>query len=343
MYRLSEEIRTALPAGLVPAVEALSQTLDDAHFKCGKITEVFCYALLHPGENPTDTEQYKLALDQLKVIAGPAATEAYHRSIRMGTAPAFFHAMEQLYIAGMIPQAVRVFHDLLAIGKANAEQLSKPYIQWAHDLTMKLIETYEIQVKLWIRAVCDPPDYSSDMDWSEPDEVIMGRTWCAPMLLVMKPSRYMPFDAARQWERVDRETSKKWLKSFAEMFTIGIKIHIDRLAGEKTLELAKQPKPAQNGAGNDGLRQEAVARPLGAAARADNRHMPDNARCEAVDAYIEEVYRQTGKRITRTDIWKSARYKSRTEFERWQRCDARATSAAHERFTRILAEKPHLK
>jgi hypothetical protein len=64
------------------------------------------------------------------------------------------------------------------------------------------------------------------------------------MLLVMQPSRYMTFDAARQWERADRETSKGWLSSFAEMFTIHVKIHIDRLAGEKIVELAKQHKPA---------------------------------------------------------------------------------------------------
>ena len=66
-------------------------------------------------------------------------------------------------------------------------------------------------------------------------------------------------------------------------------------------------------------------------------------RREAVDAYIEEVFSRTGKRITRTDIWKSARYKSRTEFERWERNDRRATKTADQRFTRILSEKPHLK
>jgi hypothetical protein len=66
-------------------------------------------------------------------------------------------------------------------------------------------------------------------------------------------------------------------------------------------------------------------------------------RCKAVDAYIEEVFRQTQKRVTRTDIWKSARYKSRTEFERWERNDPRATKTANQRFSQILFEKPHLK
>jgi len=74
---------------------------------------------------------------------------------------------------------------------------------------------------------------------------------------------------------------------------------------------------------------------------ADGGNGPTRRR--AVDAYIEEVFKRTGKRITRTDIWKSARYKSRTEFERWERDDRRATKAANERFTGILKEKPHLK
>jgi hypothetical protein len=64
----------------------------------------------------------------------------------------------------------------------------------------------------------------------------------------------------------------------------------------------------------------------------------------AVNAYIEEVFNRTGNRITKTDIWKLARYKSRTEFERWERDDLKhPNKAANQRFTRILTEKPHLK
>jgi hypothetical protein len=68
------------------------------------------------------------------------------------------------------------------------------------------------------------------------------------------------------------------------------------------------------------------------------------SRRAAVDAYIEEVLNKTGKKITRTDIWKHARYKSRTEFERWERNDAKNPNrTAHHRFTRVLSEKPHLR
>jgi hypothetical protein len=63
-----------------------------------------------------------------------------------------------------------------------------------------------------------------------------------------------------------------------------------------------------------------------------------------VNTYIAEVLDKTGKRITRKDIWRKAGYKSRTEFERWERQDAaRPNRAAAEAFNRILREKPHLK
>jgi hypothetical protein len=63
-----------------------------------------------------------------------------------------------------------------------------------------------------------------------------------------------------------------------------------------------------------------------------------------VKAYIEEVRTKTGKRITKKDIWSKAGYKSRAEFERWERQDPkRPNKAANDTFTRILREKPHLK
>ena len=63
-----------------------------------------------------------------------------------------------------------------------------------------------------------------------------------------------------------------------------------------------------------------------------------------VDAYIEEVRIKTGRRIYRKAIWIAAGYKTRTEFERWERRDTKhPNKAADENFTRILREKPHLK
>ena len=68
-----------------------------------------------------------------------------------------------------------------------------------------------------------------------------------------------------------------------------------------------------------------------------------NDRRARVDAYIEEVLKRTGKKISRADIWRRAGYKFRTEFERWQRNDPKCTKSADVNFRRILSEKPHLK
>jgi hypothetical protein len=66
---------------------------------------------------------------------------------------------------------------------------------------------------------------------------------------------------------------------------------------------------------------------------------PIKDRRAAVDSYIETMHRKTGRKITRAQIWRSAGYKTRSEFERWERNDLRATAAARRNFTRILEGK----
>ncbi len=74
-----------------------------------------------------------------------------------------------------------------------------------------------------------------------------------------------------------------------------------------------------------------------------------NDRRAMVDAYIDEVLEAKSKRISKTDIWKAAGYKDRTEFDRWQsywheRKGRKPNKAANKAFTRVLTvTKPHLK
>lgn len=70
---------------------------------------------------------------------------------------------------------------------------------------------------------------------------------------------------------------------------------------------------------------------------------PVMTRKERVKAYMEEVKKLTGERITKAHIWREAGYKSRTEFERWERNAPRATNAADQNINRVLREKPHIK
>jgi hypothetical protein len=62
----------------------------------------------------------------------------------------------------------------------------------------------------------------------------------------------------------------------------------------------------------------------------------------AVDAYIDEVLRRTGERITRTMIWQAAGYPTKSQFMKWQRMDQDESKAAATRFEWVLREKPHI-
>jgi hypothetical protein len=61
---------------------------------------------------------------------------------------------------------------------------------------------------------------------------------------------------------------------------------------------------------------------------------------ERVDAFLSDVERVTGKRPQRQDIWRACKYGEKTEFERWQRSDARATPTAKVNFERVLGTPP---
>jgi hypothetical protein len=58
----------------------------------------------------------------------------------------------------------------------------------------------------------------------------------------------------------------------------------------------------------------------------------------AVDGFISKVA-QSGRKITRKDIWTVAGYKDRREFERFQRGDERTTRSAITSFNRVLNTK----
>ena len=85
-------------------------------------------------------------MDQLKAVVGPIVTRTCNRQIFTGTAPAYFSAMHEMYIAGVTIQAIKVFNDLLEIGRTHKERLAMPHIQWAHDLTLDSIKSNENHV-----------------------------------------------------------------------------------------------------------------------------------------------------------------------------------------------------
>ena len=81
---------------------------------------------------------------------------------------------------------------------------------------------------------------------------------------------------------------------------------------------------------------------LNAAAIVHLDRYPNARRC-AVNTYLEEARIETGTRITRADIWRSAGYRDSTEFERWERNDKRVNVSANRLFQSILSRKPHIR
>jgi hypothetical protein len=64
--------------------------------------------------------------------------------------------------------------------------------------------------------------------------------------------------------------------------------------------------------------------------------MAASPRRTTVDAFIARVLAETGQKISRKSIWVVAGYKARSEFERFERGDKRATQAATKCFDDIL-------
>jgi len=59
-----------------------------------------------------------------------------------------------------------------------------------------------------------------------------------------------------------------------------------------------------------------------------------------IEAFLDRVNQEAGERITKSDIWRVAGYKGPTEFQRYQRNDARTTVSAKSRFDALLTVNP---
>jgi hypothetical protein len=57
---------------------------------------------------------------------------------------------------------------------------------------------------------------------------------------------------------------------------------------------------------------------------------------------MRRVFETTRRRVFKKDIWTAAGYSDRTEFERFQRGDARTTASAAANFERVLKTEPKL-
>ncbi|MBB5066098.1 hypothetical protein [Granulicella mallensis] len=241
MYENYVPWESGVPADLRPAVKHLRESFDDAHLYFGSVTKNFCYALLHAGTISEESKEYAEALVKLKARIGPIPSQRFNETVAQGTPSAIFKSHFDFYLEGLSVQVPLIFKALVKIGRANENHLSTPHLEWAESQTKLLIGSYIHLIDIWVRAVCDTDPYDPDEDF---DERIHRTKWQAPRFLIMKPSRYEPYDAAKAWERVDAETSMRWRKMFYEHYVLHLELKLRNLAGEAAVELAMQRQPA---------------------------------------------------------------------------------------------------
>ena len=295
-----------VPADLIPAIKHLRKSFEDAHWGCGRTTQIFCYSLLHNETVDDPAKEYLNYLMHVKAGVGPVATQRFHESIKLGIPPAIFKAFYDLYLEAMSVQALAIFKELAEIGLANESRLAESHLEWAEAQTKHLIRSENHRIRNWVRDVCDKQVYDPKED---PEEQIFWRKWQAPMFLIMKPSLFQPFDAATGWDRKDAESSSQLLEHFAEHYVLRLEVKLRRAAGDAALALAKQPRSVETStSGNDSQEERRST-----TATTGNGYTPNNTRREARKLDTEAKYASWQKAYRRllksrpnmSDVWYS--------------------------------------
>jgi hypothetical protein len=317
MYENTEPWDRSVPADLLPAIKHLRKSFEDAHWKCGRITEILCFSQLHPDATVEDVKEYLKPLMQLKGMVGSAATQRFHDMISQGTSPAIFKGFYDLYLESMSVQALLIFKELAEIVCANEKRLGSSHLAWAEAQMTHLIRSHTHSIRNWVRDVCDKHVYDPTEDR---EERIFWKKWQAPMLLIMKPSLHQPYEASRNWEREDAESSAQLLKHFVQHYVVHLEVKIKRAAGQAALEWAKKPKPMESAhPGGDTTQQDlpnpgaVIRQQTDPATPENNRYTPNNARREVRklntrgmhDSWQKEYRKLKKSRPGMSDVWYS--------------------------------------
>jgi pyrimidine deaminase RibD-like protein len=228
------------PKVLVVPVEHVRKTFSLGVWKCSEVTKKLCFADLHPDERQVDLEAYRSAFLTYRNIIGIQAARQFDNDHRAGTPAAIFHAYLEAFSAGLDANIRESFDDLLQIGIAHSARLATPPVEWAKTHLSVLIDDDRHMVMLWIKSVCDRQDYSRPLNTDqETDDFIHWRYWRAPRLILMQPSGSVPFNTSTAWDREDESTTEKWLEGLSGRFIRFLGFHLEKIAGDAHVELAK--------------------------------------------------------------------------------------------------------
>jgi hypothetical protein len=224
-----DDWKSLTPGSLIDAVNHLRGRFEEEEFKFDFVTQQKCYKELHP----------------------VAAMEA---------APRVFKHYMDVFEEGLKQAIKRGFDDLFEIGLANASLISQGPIEWAKSHLGLLITGKEYKIKIWIKNVCDQQEMSKGTTPEDMEEFVHWRTWRAPKLIIMRPSGNVPYDPDNTWLRATEEETEKFLDGLSKRFMQGLGLHLDRIAGDAQIKLAKQGKQLQRPAQELSVKTERAER-----------------------------------------------------------------------------------
>lgn len=304
------------PAALTAPVEHIRKMFDEGVWKCSHLTEKLCFAGLHPEDNQIDLDPYKTPFSTYLEIIGAAAAQKFDREHQAGTAPAIFHAFQQVMAAGIRSEIRRLFEELLQIAMVHSASLNEHPVEWAKAHLSILINSKKHVVKLWIKSVCDKQDYSKmGKTQQETEDFIFWRDWRAPKLIYMQPSGNLPYDSSTAWNREDEAMTEELLEGLSDQFILFLGFYLDKLAGDAHVGLAKTGASVSAGRTLEKLDEKAAENPdrrFAAMAIAEaSKSVPED---ERPHPKVGAVIVKDGKVLTKAHRGENPKPKSHAEY-----------------------------
>jgi hypothetical protein len=197
------------PDSLLSAVSHIRERFEEVEFSLDFQTQQLCFKELHP--------------------FAPSKSPS-----------AIFKRCMDVYQLGLNGAVEKQFRDLLEIGLANAHLLRSGPVEWAKSHLELLITGKQYRVRLWIKNVCDRQEMPKGTTPEEMEEFDHWRSWRAPKLIHMQPSGNTPYDPATAWSRENEDVTERLLSGFANRFIDSVVFHLERIAGEAHVQLAKE-------------------------------------------------------------------------------------------------------
>jgi hypothetical protein len=181
------------PEELQPAVEAIRHKVKHSGFwQSNHSTLKLCFAALHPAQpknsDPESLAPYKRFL--VALLGRPI------ESLLLGSdrpAPVIFKSYLDVLEAAMKVVIRGGFQEMFEIAKARTDVLGMHPVMWTKRQLDILISAEKSGIRLWIKRVCDPSDYSNEESL---DDSLYSGSWRAPRLIRMQPAGNIRFDPA---------------------------------------------------------------------------------------------------------------------------------------------------